>query len=147
MIPPPHPPSLPLGCAIVIAVTFGAGLGATARSDVVAVVSAKSTITMLDKSQATDIFLGKVTHFPGGAVATPIDQQRLPIREEFYLMLANRSSAQINAYWSRMVFTGRGRPPQQVLDDAAMKKTLAANPDAIGYIDTRDVDESVRVLF
>jgi hypothetical protein len=46
-----------------------------------------------------------------------------------------------------MVFTGRGRPPQQVRDSAAMKELLAANPGAIGYIDTRDVDESVRVLF
>jgi hypothetical protein len=130
-----------------MAVALCPALSVTAHSDVVAVVSVKSTITMLAKSQATDIFLGRATHFPSGATATPIDQEGSLIREEFYMMLADRSPAQINAYWSRIVFTGRGRPPQQVLNDMAVKKILAADPTAIGYIDTRDVDDSVRVLF
>jgi hypothetical protein len=147
VIPPPHQPSPPFRCAIALALALCAALAGIARSDVVAVVSVKSTITMLDKSQATDIFLGRATHFPGGATATPIDQEGHLIREEFYMMLADQSPAQIHAYWSRIVFTGRGRPPQQVLDGIALKKILATDPTAIGYIDARDVDDSVRVLF
>jgi ABC-type phosphate transport system substrate-binding protein len=142
----PHIRPAPGICsALGVAIAFG--LCATARSDVVAVVSAKSTITVLNKSQAADIFLGKVTRFPGGSAATPIDQEGRLIREQFYAMLVDQSPAQIKAYWSKIIFTGRGRPPQEVADSVEMKKMLAVNPGAIGYLDSHDVDATVRVLF
>jgi ABC-type phosphate transport system substrate-binding protein len=138
---------LALTFSSALGVALGFALCATARSDVVAVVSAKSAITVLNKSQVADIFLGKVTSFPGGGLATPIDQEGRLIREQFYAMLVDQSPAQIKAYWSKIIFTGRGRPPQEVADSVEMKKILAVNPGAIGYLDTHDVDASVRVLF
>ena len=140
-----------LRLAFAISPAFGIALCfalcATARSDVVAVVSAKSAITALNKSQVADIFLGKVTSYPGGGAATPIDQEGRLIRAQFYAMLVDQSPAQIKAYWSKIIFTGRGRPPQEVADSAEMKKILAVYPGAVGYIDSHDVDASVRVLF
>jgi ABC-type phosphate transport system substrate-binding protein len=118
------------------------------RAEVVAVVSSKSAVTALSKSQAADIFLGKVNRFPGGILAVPIDQAVGSVeRDEFYAMVAARSPAQITAYWSKIIFTGRGEPPIQVPNDIEMKKRIVANPDAIGYIDEKSVDASVRVLF
>ncbi|HLO93975.1 MAG TPA: phosphate ABC transporter substrate-binding protein, partial [Burkholderiaceae bacterium] len=64
----------------------------------------------------------------------------------FYAQVAGRSEAQIKAYWSRMVFTGKGAPPQEVGDGAAVKKLLANNPNLVGYIDAAQVDGSVKVL-
>ena len=43
-------------------------------------------------------------------------------------------------------FTGRGQPPKMVENSAQLKKLLAANLSAIGYIDAAEVDPSVRVL-
>lgn len=141
------PPAITHLPALILGILLAATLCAAARCDVVAVVSAKSAISVLDKTQLTDIFLGRITHFPNGATATPIDQEGSRIREQFYIKLADQSPAQIKAYWSKIIFTGRGRPPQAVPDSVEMKKVLAANPGAIGYMDSRDVDTSLRVLF
>ena len=123
-------------------------LGSTVtRADVVAVVSAKSPITALSKSQVTDIFLGRVSSFPDGVQAVPIDQAEGSItRVEFYTKVIGKTAAQIKEYWSKIIFTGRGQPPPTVSNSDEVKKLLVENPAAIGYIDASMVDDSVRVV-
>ena len=119
----------------------------TAVANVVAVVSSKSGVTTLSKSQLTDIFLGRVSRFPDGVLATPIDQaEGSAARDEFYEKLAGKSGAQVKAYWSKIIFTGRGQPPKTVADGTEVKKFIATNPAAIGYLDETLVDGSVRVV-
>ena len=124
------------------------GVDATDRPDeVVAVVSAKSPVTTLNPNQVADIFLGKTSRFPDGSEAVPIDQvEDSPARERFYTAFTGKSPAQVKAYWSKIIFTGRGQPPRQVSNSAEARKAVAANPNAIAYIDTSLVDSSVRVL-
>jgi ABC-type phosphate transport system substrate-binding protein len=131
-----------------VAVALGLGLGVGAVSaDVVAVVSSKSPITTLNKSQVTDIFMGKRTRFPDGSSAVPIDQSEgSAARDAFYARIADMSPAQVKAFWSKAIFTGRGQPPRTVATSLEAKKALVANPNAIGYIDQSLVDSSVRVV-
>jgi ABC-type phosphate transport system substrate-binding protein len=119
----------------------------TALADVVVVVSAKSPITALSKSQVADLFSGRTRLFPNGLLAVPIDQADGSItRDEFYTKISGKSAAQIKAYWSKIIFTGRGQPPKTVSSSAEVKKRLLENPAAIGYIEDKMVDDSVRVL-
>lgn len=118
-----------------------------AAADVVAVVSAKSPVVPLTRIQVADIFLGKATRFPDGRLAVPIDQaEGSGARDAFYLAFAGKSAAQLNAHWSKLVFTGQGRPPPVAASPAALKRRLAENPDAIGYIDEGLVDDGLKVL-
>jgi ABC-type phosphate transport system substrate-binding protein len=111
------------------------------------VVSSKSPITTLSKSQVADIFLGRRTRFPDASSAVPIDQtEGSAARDEFYTRIADMSPAQVKAFWSKIIFTGRGQPPRTVASDTEAKKALVANPNAIGYIDQSLVDSSVRVV-
>lgn len=115
--------------------------------EVVPVVSAKSVVTQLSATQLADIFLGKASRFPDGSPAVPIDQvEDSPARERFYEKYTGKSSAQVKAHWSKIVFTGRGQPPRQASTPTEAKKLIADNPHAIGYIDASQVDNSVRVL-
>ena len=115
--------------------------------DVVPVVSAKSPIAHLDPAQVADIFLGKTSRFPDGSIAMPVDQNEdSPVRDRFYAQFTGKSPAQVKAYWSKMIFTGRGQPPRQVPSSTDAKKFVAQNPNAIGYIDASQVDDSVRVV-
>lgn len=124
------------------------GAEAAARAEeVVPVVSAKSSITSLNAAQVADIFLGKTNRFPDGTPATPIDlSEESPERERFYAQYTGKSPAQVKAHWSKIIFTGRGQPPRQAASGREMKKLVAENPSAIGYIDPSLVDASVRVL-
>jgi ABC-type phosphate transport system substrate-binding protein len=119
----------------------------TVEADVVAVVSAKSPVTTLTKSEVADLFLGRSYRFPGGMPAVPIDQDEgTRAREEFYATFAGKSPAQVKSYWAKIIFTGRGQPPRTVSSDAEVRKILAANPQAIAYIERGAVDSSLRVL-
>jgi ABC-type phosphate transport system substrate-binding protein len=131
---------------VASACTLSLGIG-FARAEVVAVVSSKSPITTLTRTQVMDIFLGKRTRFPDGSAAIPIDlAEGSAARDEFYTRLAEMSAAQVKSFWSRIIFTGRGQPPKTVATDLEAKRLLAADPNAIGYIDKSLVDSSVRVV-
>jgi len=118
-----------------------------ATADVVVVVSSASAVTTLSRAQVTDIFLGNVNRFPNGARAMPIDQEEgSPARDEFYLRFAGKSQAQVKSHWAKIIFTGRGEAPKSVSTDVQVRKLIAANPQAIGYIDRGAVDSSVKVL-
>ena len=132
-----------LSIGLALCLTFG-----MAHADPVAVVSAKSQVTSLSRDQVSDIFLGKLSRFPDGVLAAPIDQEEgSRTRDDFYRRLADKTPAQLKAYWSKIIFTGRGQPPETVANGIEVKRRLAANPAAIGYIDSTLVDASVRVLF
>lgn len=119
-----------------------------ARADLVVVVGANSTVGQLGKDQVTDIFLGNAAAYPGGGKPEPVDQASgAPIREEFYTKVAGRSAAQVKAHWAKQSFSGKGAPPKSLDGDDAVKKHLASNPNAIGYVDKSKVDASVKTVF
>ena len=118
-----------------------------AAQDVVPVVSARSPIAHLDSTQVADIFLGKTSRFPDGSIALPVDQgEDSPVRDKFYSQFTGKSPAQVKAYWSKIIFTGRGQPPRQAADSTEVKRIVSDNPHAIGYIEASQVDSTVRVL-
>jgi ABC-type phosphate transport system substrate-binding protein len=117
------------------------------EADVVVVVSSKSAVSTLSKDQVTDIFLGKTARFPNGAPAVPMDQvEGSAARDEFYATFANKSPAQIKAHWTKIIFTGRGQPPKSVSNSVEVRKLIAANPQAISYIERSALDSTVKVL-
>lgn len=133
------------GCALVAIVDFFAVNIATA--DVVVVVSAKNASAALTAAQVSDIFLAKATSFPTGGQVVPVDQpESASIRDEFYSKVTGKSAPQVKAYWSKIIFSGKGQPPKELADSAAVKKFVADNPNAIGYIDKAAVDASVKAV-
>jgi hypothetical protein len=94
----------------------------------------------ISKEQLADLYLAKSSAF------TPIDQAAdSAIYVEFYKKATGRNTAQVRAIWSRILFTGRGVPPKQLPDSAAVKRAVAANPNVVGYIEKSAVDASVKV--
>jgi ABC-type phosphate transport system substrate-binding protein len=123
-----------------------ASVHATA-ADLVVVVSARNPATALRADQVAAIFLGQAGRFPDGAEAVAIDQALgSPVRDEFYQRVAGKSPALLKAWWSKMVFTGRGQPPREAPDSAAVRRMVAENPSLIGYIDRTALDPSVRAV-
>ena len=105
------------------------------------VVIANPAVGPLTKDQVADLFLGKSQAF------TPIDQAEGSANyADFYKKASGRDIAQVKATWSRIVFSGKGQAPKQVPDSAAVKKAVAADPKAVGYIEKSAVDGSVKVV-
>lgn len=138
-----RPPTfLHRACAVLATALLA---GACHGADLVVIVSARSPVTTLRTDQVAAIFLGQSARFPDGAEAVPFDQRLgSPLRDNFYARVANKSPALVKAHWSKLVFTGRGQPPAEIPDSAAVRRAVADNPDAIGYIERNALDASVR---
>ncbi len=119
--------------------------GSAAAADLVVVVSARSPITALRAEQVADIFLSEATRFPDGGEVVALDLPiGSPLRDDFYLKVANRTPALMKAYWTKRIFTGRGQPPRELPNSQAVRKQVADNPSLIGYIERSALDASVR---
>jgi ABC-type phosphate transport system substrate-binding protein len=113
----------------------------SASAETVVIVNKANPATRMFSEQASQFFLGKSTMF------TPIDQaEGSAIRADFYHKAADKDPAQVKAIWSKIVFTGKGTPPKEYSSNADVKKAVAADPKAIGYIDKSAVDDTVKVI-
>lgn len=122
-------------------------LATAARAEVAIIVNSSVAVSEITSDQAADIFLGKVDSLPNGTKMVPIDQEDAEkIRTEFYSKVVKKDAAQLNAYWSRLIFTGKGEPPKKVADNAEVIALVKSNPNIIGYVDAAAVNNTVKVL-
>lgn len=111
------------------------------------IVHPSNTMSGISADEAADIYLAKVGVFTNGRRAIPVDQvSNSPARKKFYGAVIKKDDSTLKVYWSKLVFTGKANPPREIGDDADVKGWVAANPDAIGYVDGKFVDGSVKVL-
>lgn len=131
---------------VVVALSVSLNLRAVV-AEVVVVTSVDNPVDSLSRYDIVDIFLGRANRFPDGSQAVALDQNEgSTAREEFYTDIVGVTAAQLKAHWSKIIFTGRGRPPQHVSNDSAVKEFLGDHPDAIGYIERGQLDDSVKEI-
>ena len=113
----------------------------------VVVIVHPSNSSSLDSSTISRIFTGKAKSFPSGNKAIPINQnESSSATGEFNDKVLKKSSSQLKAYWSKLVFTGKGTPPKAVGNDAEVIQLVANNPNIIGYVSSSAVNDSVKVV-
>lgn len=118
-----------------------AGVSA-AHAEVVVVVNPQHAAATMSADQVADVFLGK------SAALAPVDlPESSTVRGEFYQKVTGKDAAQVKAIWTRLIFTGKATPPKEVGSSADVKKAVAGDPKAIGYIEKSAVDSSVKVVF
>ena len=120
-----------------------ASLGAVslAQAEVAVIVNAGASAAP-SQSDVANIFLGKNKSLKG------VDQKDWnPTKEKFYSAVTNKNESQLKSYWSGLVFTGKGQPLPSVAGDADVVAKVAAEADAIGYVDSAAVTDQVKVLF
>jgi len=123
------------------------GLSASGWSEPVVVVNAASAITRLGQDDVVNIFLGRYRRLPTGVMAIPIDQpENASLRAEFYRKLVNKEPNEINAYWSRLLFSGKTSPPLQAVTANDVVVLLVGQPGGIAYMDRGQVDKRFRIV-
>jgi len=116
-------------------------------AQVAVIVNPKSPLASMTPEQVSAIFMGKSSTLPSGQTAVPADlPESDKAREIFYSKAAGKSPSQVKATWARLTFSGKATPPKEVPTAADVKKHVASNPDAIGYIEKSAVDGSVKVV-
>lgn len=125
---------------LFVALCLGCLFWQQAKADVVIVVhpSMNETISMDDISR---VFTGR------SSILEPINLiDSHPLRSTFDEKALGRSSSQVKAHWSKLVFTGKGTPPKELASDSDVLAFVAENEFAIGYLHSAKVDDSVKVI-
>lgn len=91
--------------------------------------------------------MGKTKSFSNGRPIILISvSSSEPITDEFNSKVLGKSSSQVKAYWSKILFTGKGTPPQEMDSNNDIIAAISSNPDAIAFIDTSAVTSAVKVI-
>jgi len=119
-----------------------------AQAEPVVVMRAQQVVEKLSREEVTNIFMGRFRALPSGNPAQPIDQPRdTPLRAQFYQRLLNKDQASINAYWSRLHFSGRATPPLQTTSEDEVIRQLLVQPGGVAYVRRNQVDNRLRIVF
>lgn len=121
-------------------------IGAFARADVAVIVHPSFPATTLSKADFAKLYLGRTTTFPSGTQAHAIELPPGPVREQMLGAFLQKTDAEVAAIWSKLVFSGNAKSLPRVADEKAMLDRVASDPNAIGYVEAKSVDGSVKVL-
>lgn len=130
---------------LLLAILFGSTPG---LADVVVVSRAQGGVERLTHEELTNIYMGRYRTLPSGKPAQPIDQPAgSAARVVFYQRLVDKDPASINAYWSRLYFSGKASPPIQAASLAEVIERLLTQPGAIAYLERYQLDSRLRIIF
>lgn len=131
---------LPLICLAVL------GGPDNANADVAIIANPAFASDTANAEDVKRLFLGKSRDL-AGADATPVDQKNgTPAWGHFYDSVVGKNASQLRAYWSRLVFTGKGKPPKALGSDVDIVTAVAVDATLIGYVDAGAVTGDVKVL-
>jgi len=122
-------------------------IGQLAHAQTVVVVAKNSTIESLDDQHVANIFLARTNRFPNGEKANPIELQNNQKKMYFYQEISGKTPSQLNAYWTTIVFTGKGKPPKNYPAHDDIKISLKNQPGAITYLPLDQVTEDMKVVY
>lgn len=117
------------------------------KADVVVVVAKSSSLTSLDPQSIANIFLARTKRLPNGDKATPVELKQADIRSDFYQLISGKTPIQLKAYWTTLVFTGKGKPPKGLANSEELEQRLIQTPGTIAYLDADNLTDNMKVLY
>ena len=114
--------------------------------DIVVVVSSKFQSNTLQESDVKRIFLAKTNHINNKRINV-IELKNASYKEIFYKKISNKTQSQLRAYWSRLIFTGKAKPPKQVTSVDLLLKNMSKNESIITYLPISMVTDEMKILY
>lgn len=112
------------------------------------IVNQKIGVNKMTRDEVINIFLGRSRQLASGVTALPLDLPGTSTeRAQFYQHLTGKSMNEINAYWARLIFSGRASPPAQVRSQEEAVQMVMDNRSAVGYVSRSKVSPAVTIVF
>lgn len=133
--------------AIGIALALGVAAAAAAQGDRrLAVIVHPVRTAELSVDELAQIYLRRKQRWEDGEIIVPLNlASGLPHRAQFSQRVLHQTEARLADYWNRRYFDGV-MPPATLASTAAVRRYVASDNRAIGYVPAAEVDASVRVV-
>jgi len=137
-----------LRAALILALVVFATASAPAPTTepTLAVIVHRDRVDELGVQDVANMFLKRRRFCADGAPIVALNREpRTTARESFSRRVLGATSETFAAYWNEQYFHGIF-PPITLSSSAAVKRYVATDRNAIGYIEIGEVDASVRVV-
>jgi len=112
----------------------------------IAVIVHPSRTTTLSSDLLGQIYLRRKRFWDDGTPIVPLNLSAgAALRRRFADVVLRQSEARLADYWNRQYFYGI-LPPPTLASTEAVRRCVAADPNALGYVPAAEVDDSVRVI-
>ncbi|MFZ6817337.1 hypothetical protein [Undibacterium sp. Ji22W] len=119
-----------------------------ASNDFVVVANPQAGIDKMSKDDVINVYMGRNRKLASGINAQPIDlESPLAEKANFYSVMVNKELPEISSYWARLMFSGQGSPPKQVMTTEQALEIVSNVKGAIAYIDRKKIDKRVKIVF
>ncbi|WP_057829925.1 hypothetical protein [Colwellia sp. TT2012] len=119
-----------------------------AQEPIAVVVNKINPVDELSRSELIDLFMGKYVAFPNDSKAIPVELKGdHAIKVKFYKNLVGMPLSRVNAYWSRLRFTGRKRAAVFQSNEDDLIAFIIANEQAIGYVPQSLITDDLKVVY
>lgn len=118
----------------------------TVQAEIVVVSSRGLNIAALSENEVRQLFSGQLKVIKGITLQALDLPAGNTYRDDFYRQLMGRSPEQMRAYWTRLIFTGQGKPPREVTS-AQELITLLGSGNYIGYLPVDALTSQLQVLY
>lgn len=122
------------------------GSGARAGEPEVVVIVHPSRTDHVTLEELKRIYLRQRRFWDDREPVLPVNREYgSDTRKEFERIVFGELRVPLSRYWNEQYFLGV-LPPATLASDSAVRQYVASRRNAIGYIDARNLDDSVRVL-
>jgi ABC-type phosphate transport system substrate-binding protein len=135
-------------CTLLASLFLGHCPIARAGGDEIVVIVNKDTgVRALSKSQLDGLFKRRVTTFPGGEAASPVDLPTdNPARRQFSKAALGIDPEDVQRYWIDQKIRSGMSPPMKLPSPAAVATFVGGNKAAIGYLPASAAQGNVKVV-
>ena len=136
--------------ALVLTILLSAAQAAQPRTDAPfqVVVNRANGVATIRRAELSALFMRRTRSWGDGSEVRPVEPpSRSRLREDFSHAIHGKSVAYVTRYWHRVIFAGRGVPPEELANDAAILEYVKVHRGAIGYIArATPVGDGVKVI-
>ena len=139
--------------SLLLTLLVAAALGTWAQSSdagsdlIVIIVNRANPASTLAVGELRPIFQTTKTSWSRGGEVVPFN---LPydnaLRQEYDRAVLGLDPERVARYWQDRKIRGGARAPKQLSTASAVLAAVAASPGAVGYVNARDVNETVKVV-
>jgi len=132
--------------SIAFALTLLAPSNIAGQENRVAVIVHPERRVNLSFDEVVQIYLRRKRFWDDGTIIVPLNlPSQAPLRVHFSQRVLNQTEPRLADYWNRLYFDGI-LPPATLASTEAVRRYVASDPNAIGYVPISEVDGSVRVV-
>lgn len=119
---------------LLVTVLCFIGVATFSYAEAMVIVNSGVAEETLSKSDIEKIYTGKKSKWSDGSKIIFAGLKDGATHDSFLDTYVSKSPAKFKAYWKKMVFTGKGKPPKAFDTEEELMAYVAKTSGAIGYV-------------